>query len=689
MSAQAFSARLGADGSPAIAFGGDYNPEQWDRATWVEDIELMKVAGVNLVSIGIFSWGLLEPEEGMYEFGWLDDIVELLHAGGIRIDMANASASPPAWFSAKYPQSLPVTADGVRLEFGSRQMFCGSSADYRRAAAAMTTQIVQRYADHPGVVMWHVHNEYGCHNQPCYCDASAAAFRGWLERKYSSIEVLNDAWGTAFWSQNYARFDDIRPPRRSGTFVNPTQQLDFARFSSDELLECFKAEAAIIREHSAKPVTTNFMGFSMGLERPIDYWKWADEMDVISNDHYLIAEDPRNFQDLAMAADFMRGLSVGEPWLLMEHSTSAVNWQPRNIAKQPGEMLRNSLQHVARGADGALFFQWRAAKAGAEKFHSAMLPHGGTDTRVWREVVELGAALGALAEVVGSQVAGIECAIIHDTDARWAGELDVHPSIDLDVMGETRLWHDALYRAGVNSDFRRSTDDLSGYRLVVVPLQYLMTDAGADNIRRFAESGGTVVVTYFSGIVDEKDHIRLGGYPGAFRDMLGVTMEEFYPLRAGEELPLSAFGPGTIFSELGTTTGAEALAVAIGGQVSGSPIVTKHGFGSGNAFYVATRLGTRGLDELVGTVLSTSGIDRGGVLPAVGQDVELVWRERDGKRWAFVINHSDLPVSVELSGHELLSNRSVSAPLIVDAGAAVVVRVHQNSADEPDQPRSA
>ena len=289
----------------------------------------------------------------------------------------------------------------MRHSYGSRQAFAASSPDYRRAAAALTEQIAGRYKDHPAVVMWHVHNEYGCHNQPDYSDGAAAGFRTWLQNRYGTLEGLNAAWGTAFWSQRYSAWEEILPPRTSGTWVNPTQQLDFARYSSDELLECYKAEAAIIRSHSAHPVTTNFMGFNMGLHQPVDYWRWSEEMDVVSNDHYLIAEDLRNFQELAATADLTRGWAQGKPWLLMEHSTSAVNWQPRNIAKAPGEMLRNSMQHVARGADGALFFQWRASRAGAEKFHSGMLPHAGTDTKVWREVVQLGQALRSLAEISG------------------------------------------------------------------------------------------------------------------------------------------------------------------------------------------------------------------------------------------------------------------------------------------------
>ncbi len=663
------TSRLGAAGVSALGFGGDYNPEQWERSVWAEDVELMQEAGVNLVSLGIFSWALLEPEEGVYEFGWLDEVLDLLHAGGIRVDLANASASPPPWFSHKYPQSLPMTVDGVRLGYGSRQAFCASSADYRRAAAALTTKIAERYSDHPAVVMWHVHNEYGCHNQPCYCDASGEAFQRWLREKYGDIHALNDAWGTAFWSQHYYHFDEITTPRRSGTFVNPTQQLDFARFSSDELLGCFEAEAAILRARSPHPVTTNFMGFNMGLDKPVDYWRWAERMDVVSNDHYLIAEDVNHHRELAMVADLTRGWAAGAPWLLMEHSTSAVNWQPRNIAKTPGELVRNSLQHVARGADAALFFQWRAAKAGAEKFHSALLPHAGRDTKIWRETVELGSILKAIAEVADSRVSGVDVAIIHDTDARWASELDSHPSADLNCVAETRHWYEAAYRAGITTDFRRSTDELSGYKLVIVPLQYLVTDAGAANIAAFARAGGRVVVTYFSGIVDENDHIRLGGYPGAFRELLGVRIEEFFPLHENEAIGLSAYGSGAVFSELGRADGAQVLAEYTEGPVAGSPAITRNGVGAGAAYYVGTRLSSEGADELLALVAADAGI----AIPFVTEgDVEIVRRSDGTRNWVFVINHSEKDVRLELEGDELISGATVDGLLVAAGGVAVV-----------------
>jgi len=672
MSLERLSRLLSDDGTPRIGFGGDYNPEQWDPSVWAEDVALMKEAGVNLVSVGIFSWALLEPTEGVYEFGWLDRVLDLLHESGIRVDLANASASPPPWFSHKYPESLPVTVSGVRLGYGSRQAFCGSNPDYRRAAAALTTKIAERYSSHPAVVMWHVHNEYGCHNQPCYCDISGKAFQVWLEKKYVTIDALNEAWGTAFWSQHYYSFDEITPPRQSGASVNTCQVLDFSRFSSDELLDCFKAEAAILRAHSPHPVTTNFMGFSMGLHRPIDYWKWSAEMDIVSNDHYLIAADPRGYQELAMTADFMRGLTAGDPWMLMEHSTSAVNWQPRNRAKAPGEMLRNSMQHVARGADACLFFQWRASVAGTEKFHSAMVPHGGSSIAKWREVVELGRSLQAISEIVGSRVAQPSVAIIHDTDARWGNELSDHPSVDVDVIAETRRWHSALLSMGVTSDIHRSTDDVSAYDAVIVPSQYLMTLAGVDNLTRFVEEGGSLVVTYFSGIVDEDDHLHPGKYPGAFASLLGVAIEEFFPLMEGEQVELTRFGPGRVFSEFGTVTSAEVLASYASGPTAGSPAVTRRKVGTGSAYYVGTALDRAGMREFLELVdiAPPPAFARG-----ASDDVEIVERSSGDQSWVFVINHGAEPTDVEISGVELLSGTAAEGSLRVEAGRVAVVRV--------------
>jgi beta-galactosidase len=634
---RALTRRLGG----RIAFGGDYNPEQWPEPVWVEDVALMREAGVNLVSVGIFSWARLEPAPGEYDFGWLDRVLELLHGGGIAVDLANASATPPPWFSRAYPDSLPVDALGNRRWYGARQAFCPSNVDYRRAAAALTTEIGKRYAQHPAVAMWHVHNEYGCHTASCWCDTSAAAFRVWLRERYGSLEELNRAWATAFWSQRYGDWEEVIPPRATPghTFANPTQQLDFHRFSSDELLACYRAEAAILRSVSDAPVTTNFMSFF----KPVDYWSWASEQDLVSNDHYRrVADfDDRGTHDLAMSADLVRSLAGG-PWLLMEHSTSAVNWQPRNAAKPPGQMRRDSLTHVARGADGALFFQWRASAAGAEKYHSALVPHAGTDSDRWREVVALGRDIGALGEVAGTRVRA-EVAIAFDWHSWWAVELDSHPSSDVDGLAEVRRWHRALWERGVSCDFVHPEGDLSAYKLVLVPTLYLCSDRAAENVRRF---DGTVLVTYFSGIVDPDDRVRLGGYPGAFRDLLGVRVEEFAPLLAGETVPVegSVQGVGTVWSEVSTST-----AEVVARYASGRPAVTRNG----RAWYVGTRLDP--MDELVTRVLADAGVAPVLPLDPWPAGLDAVLRQGETGTYLFLLNHSGTRMPLPIEGTDLLT----------------------------------
>ena len=327
-------------GVEAVCYGGDYNPEQWPEEVWAEDVALMHEAGVNLVSIGIFSWALLEPREGEYDFAWLDRLVALLHDGGIRIDLGTPTASPPAWFFHTYPDACVVTRDGTVLGFGSRGMASPSSLAYRRASTGIARQLAHRYGRHPALALWHVHNEYGAPVSECYSPASSAAFRAWLRNRYDTLDSLNDAWGTAFWGQRYGAWEHISAPAVAPSVVNPAQRLDFARYTSDALLECFIAERDAIRAESpGLPITTNFMATNCP---SVDLWRWAREVDIVSNDHYLTAGDARNHVGLAMAADLTRSVARGRPWILMEHSTSGVNWQPRNVAKRAGEMARNA-----------------------------------------------------------------------------------------------------------------------------------------------------------------------------------------------------------------------------------------------------------------------------------------------------------------------------------------------------------
>ncbi|WP_310527542.1 beta-galactosidase [Nocardioides sp.] len=659
---------------PALAFGGDYNPEQWPPEAHVEDRELMRTAGVDLVTLGVFSWAHLQPGPDRWDFSWLDEQMDALHAAGIRVDLATATASPPPWLTRRHPEMLPITQDGRTLWPGARQAFCPSSPVYREHALRLCRALGERYAEHPALALWHVSNEIGCHNARCYCEVSAAAFRRWLRARYDDdVDRLNHVWGTAFWSQRYGDFEEVLPPRVAPAWSNPTQQLDFLRFSSDQLLDNFVVERDVLHEVSpGVPVTTNAMVMRNTFE--MDYFRWGREVDIVSNDHYLTAADPHAHRELAFSADLTRGTAGGRPWLLMEHSTSAVNWQPRNLAKAPGEMIRSSLAHVAHGADAVLFFQWRASRAGAEKFHSALLPHAGTDSRQWREVVRLSQILDAVEEVAGS-VARNQTAILFDWDAWWGCELDSHPSVDVRYRDRAEDLHRSLSAAGVGVDVVHPDTDLTAYRLILVPTLYLVTDAAAAAVAARAAAGASVVVTYFSGIVDEHDHIRLGGYPGAFRDLLGVRSTEFLPLGEHQHVQVEGLGDelssADVWSEDVTLAGAEAVATMVDGPAAGLPAVTRRPVGSGAAWYVATRLSPDGTDQLVRRVVAEAGIER---LPGAGPDVEVTRRVSGDRSWLFVINHGTEVARVPVRGTELVSDRVVDADLVVPGGGVAVVR---------------
>ncbi|MEV0748214.1 beta-galactosidase [Streptomyces sp. NBC_00184] len=658
---------------PGIAYGGDYNPEQWPLETQLEDIRLMQEAGVNLVSVAIFSWAHLEPREGAYDFAWLDEVLDRLHTGGIRVALATATASPPPWLTRKHPEILPEQADGTVLHQGSRQSYAVSSPVFRQYALAMTRRMAERYRDHPALALWHVDNELGCHVPHDYSDNAAVAFRSWLQERYKSIDALNSAWGTAFWSQRYDSFGEILPPRSAPTYVNPTQQLDFARFSSDEQLVHYRALRDVLREVTPRvPTTTNFMMNTHN--KWVDYFSWADDMDVVANDHYLIARDPEAHIGLAFSADLSRGVAGGEPWMLMEHSTSAVNWQPRNSAKGAGEMLRNSLGHLARGADAVMFFQWRQSVAGAEKYHSAMLPHAGQDTDVWRNTVELGRRLKALAPVRESRVRA-DVALVFDYPSWWGTELDGHPVHDLSFPDEVLRWYRALWLRGITVDVVSAETDLSGYRLVLVPNLYSVTDHDAARIAEAAHAGAGVLITFFSGIVDEHDHIRLGGYPGAFRELLGVRSEEFHPLQDGELLTLDDGTRADLWSEKTHLHSAKAVRTWADGPLAGFPAVTRNDVGHGSAWYVATRPDDEAIGRIVDQVLAEAEVPP--TLATLPAGVEAVRRHAaDGSSFLFVINHTEHGVDVPTSGRDLLRDQNVTGTLHVSALDSAVIHEH-------------
>jgi beta-galactosidase len=659
-----------------ILFGGDYNPEQWPEEVWTEDADLMRQAGVNVVSLGIFAWARMQPRAETFDFDWLDRVIDLLASRGVSVDLATPTASPPPWLIRRHPDILPATIDGQRLWHGSRRHYCPHSTAYRAAAAAVVRAEADHYRDHPSVVAWHVDNEYACHFGECFCDASATAFRDWLLARYESLDGLNAAWATAFWSQTYTDWVEVHPPRRAPTFVNPGQRLDWARFCSDSWLACFDEQVAILKAATPDiPVTTNFMGF----HKTVDYWKWAAHEDVVANDAYPDTSAVDWMVDAAMGCDLMRSLGRGRPWMLMEQAAAHVNWRPRNATKRPGVMRLGSYQAIARGADATMFFQWRASKAGAEKFHSAMLPHSGVSSRTWQEVSALGAELRTLADVRGSRVR-TPIAIAFDWANWWAFELDGKPSNELRLLPPVRAMYAALYELGLTVDFVHPEGDLSGYRLIVAPNLYLDSDAAAQNLNAWVADGGTLVMSYLSGIVDPNDQVRLGGYPAPFRDVLGIEVEEFAPRGDTSTVGVET-GDGRTFESRDWTdvirlTGATALATFGDDFFAGRPAVTENRHGAGAGYYIGTELDAAGLRWALGQAARSAGVE-----PLVSIDgrvgVEIVERSTEDDHWLFVLNYGHAPIEVPIDrvGTDVVTGQAANGTVRVGPVDVAVIRI--------------
>lgn len=652
-----------------LLFGGDYNPEQWDEAVWAEDIRLMREASVTTVTLGVFSWGFLEVDDDVWEWTWFDRIIGMLSDAGIGIDLATPTAAPPNWLHRAHPEIIPVDRRGIRFHPGGRLGWCASHPTWHEYSTRIARRLAERYAAHPSVTMWHVGNELGGGNRLCYCEASSAAFRTWCRARYGTIQELNRAWGTAFWGLRYRSFDDVTAPLASESGTNPSILLAYDRFSSDEFLGQYRRERDALRAAGAtQPITTNLMltvGGSVA-----DYAEWTDDLDLVAIDHYTQAADPHRERELAFVASRARGLDRRTPWLLMEHAASAVNWQARNTPKAPGEMARHSLQHIAHGADGALFFQWRASASGVEQFHSGLVPHAGTDTRQWRDVVALGGLLERIGETAGSLVAPTRAAIVADISAKWAWEESQSPLRDFPIEDDGYRWHAALSARGLAPDVVPPQADLAAYDLLVVPGMFAVSDDDAARIAHAAGDGATVVIGPLSGIVDEENRVRLGGYPGAFRDLLGVFGEELHPLQEGEAVPLASGALVADWAERLRAIDAEVIDTYAEGVLAGSPAVTRRSVGAGWAWYVSGRL-TEGFDALVDAVAAASGLTP--AVPVV-DGVEAVRRVGDAASWLFLINHSATDAEVPATGVDLVSGARVDGLLRLPAGGIGVVR---------------
>ncbi len=652
-----------------MLYGGDYNPEQWDRSVWPEDMRMLQLAGMDIATINVFSWALIQPSEDTYQFETLDAIMDMLHHNGMYACLATSTGAHPAWMAHRHPDVLRTDFEGRKRKFGGRHNSCPNSPAYRLYSTRIASKLAERYKDHPALLLWHVSNEYG---GDCYCDNCEAAFRVWLQQKYGTLDKLNEQWNTRFWGHTFYDWEEIVLPNAlSEEFDGRTNfqgiSIDYARFNSDSMLDCYKLEYDALKQHTPDvPVTTNMMG----TYKPLDYFKWAKHIDIVSWDNYPSADTPFSFT--AMTHDLMRGLKGGAPFLLMEQTPSQQNWQAYNTLKRPGVMRLWSYQAVAHGADSIMFFQLRRSVGACEKYHGALIEHVGHEhTRVFRECAALGEELHKLGDKLLGARQTSKVAIMYDWDNRWAVEFSSGPTIALDYVKEIHNYYDALYQQGIQVDIVSFEDDLSAYNVVLAPVMYMVKPGMAARIEAFVQAGGTFVTTFFSGIVNENDIVTLGGYPGELRQVLGIWAEEIDALFPGQSnriimkeslgnLEASAAFKCSLLCDLIHTEGAEVLAEYGEDFYAGMPVLTRNQFGSGQAWYVASSPEASFLQGFLGELCKQQGIEP---LPGKQSNVEVTRRDKDGIGYLFIMNHNAGTATIDLgleAGINLLTNQKVS-----------------------------
>ena len=635
-----------------LLHGGDYNPEQWlDRPDILaQDIELMKKARVNTVTLGVFSWSTLEPQEGVYTLDWLADIIHNLYANGIRTILATPSAARPAWLAHKYPEVRRVRADRVRELYNRRQNYCYTSPLYRDKVRRIDQKLAQRFGSDPAVILWHISNEMG---GDCHCELCQAEFRRWLQVRYGSLQALNKAWNARFWSHDYTAWEQIESPAPQGENAVQALALDWKRFVSDRHIDFLKFERDTVKEVAPDAkFTANMMYRFDG----IDYFKMAKEIDVASWDNYPTWHKPtetveETALDTAMMHDLFYSMK-GKPFLLMESSPSFTNWQPISKQKKPGIAELAALQTVAHGADSVLYFQWRASRGAEEKFHGAVVGHDGRqDARAFTETVQVGQKLENISEITAVQREK-QALIVHDWQNKWALEGSCGPrNAGLGYWDELKRHYNALARAGIAVEFGDETADLTGYRLVVVPMLYLLTDDFAKKLCDFAKNGGTVVVTYWTGVVDESDLCRLGDTPYGLTELLGLRRTEIDGMYDGETrrcTPASGCklpeAQASILCEVAVpndTDPAEPLSVYAEDYFAQHPAAAVHKYGAGRAYYLASRF-----DEDFYRAFYNDAAKELGLVPAWKQPLPAGVLAVKRGSYVFVQNCTEQPVTV-------------------------------------------
>jgi beta-galactosidase len=644
---------------PHILHGGDYNPDQWLDAPEVieEDFRLMKKAGCRVFSIGIFSWTALEPQEGVFTFDWLDRIMDRMAQEGHRVILATPSGSKPAWLAQAHPEICRVDYHGRREPHGARHNHCWSSPAYRQAVQRINRALAARYSHHPALAMWHVSNEYG---GACHCPLCIARWQEWLRARYGTLQALNQAWWTAFWNRTYTDWEQIHPSE----FSHDGLMLDWMRFTTHQMVDFYQMEVAPLHAaNSAIPCTTNFMGLSNGH----DYARFARVVDLVADDQYPRyhgddADLAEKVNAIAFKHDLYRNFKPGRPWMLMESCPDDPQY-PGNMAgiKPPGLHHAEMLQALGHGAEGTLYFQWRKGRGGHEKFHGAVVGHDGTgETRVFREVEALGRLYERLTPILGSRTPAAEVGLIYDGEARWAFQFNstanAGNAYDRIAQSHYRPFRDH----GVPVDVFESERDFSSYKLLIAPQLYMLKPGVAARLRAFVEQGGVLVGTVYTGFVGESGLCFTGGFPGdGLREVFGIWNEETDVLLGPRRQRMRLTG-GAEFEVEGAAAlvhpdAAGVLAVYTESFYAGSPALTVHSLGKGQAYYQAGRSGPEFQNHFYTGLMAELGLRRPLPTPPP-MGVQLQERVSDHGRFLFVQNFTGESQTLKLppgSWHDL------------------------------------
>ena len=680
--------------TPFILYGGDYNPDQWPEETLIEDIEFFKETNINVVTLPVFSWALLQPNEDTYNFEWLDRILKLMKDNDIYVCMATSTAVQPTWMSKKYPEILPTDIEGRKRKFGGRVKFCPNSEKYREFSTKLARKLAEKYKDYSNIIAWHIGNEY---DNYCYCEKCEKKFQEWCKNKYKTIENVNKAWNMNFWGHTLYSFDEIvAPSALSEIWFGYDKQctnfqgiaIDYNRFMSDSILECYLGEYEILKNITPDiKITTNLMGTF----KPLDYFKWAKHMDIVSWDNYpSLTSIP---SEIALRHDLMRSLKAGEPFMLMEQTPNQQNWQPYNSVKRPGVMRLLSYQAVAHGADTVMFFQLRQSIGACEKYHAAIIPHSNNaNTRSFKECAFLGEELKNLGDVILESRLDAKVAIVFDWDNWWAVEFSSGPSIALKYVEQIEKYYKAFHNLNIAVDFVEGNSNLSKYSLVIAPVLYMLKEGVSDNFKKYVSKGGNFITTYFSGYVNENDLVTIGGYPAELRDMLGLWIEEIdaltpemsnsiefintitnsnvnnvnidnnYTYNTFDQALLNSMKSSykcDLVCDIINLEGATPLAVYGSDFYKGRPVLTSNKYGNGLAYYIGASPTQELLNDFALTLSKEMNLLNGF---EIKEGVEITQRFKNNYFLTFILNHNDYKINLNLADNEyinLLNNQYI------------------------------